>query len=257
MKLLQHINQNYGGYARELATQMMASIYEEQEHQNKFVLFGRGRTGSTLLTDLLNSSNEVDCDKEIFNRPVRSPQSFLVSRENLFSKPVYGFKLLSYQLRNYLNPSDPNAFMRFLSEELGYKIIFLRRDNLLRQTLSKHYAEHRNAWHDKGNSAHRPKMKVHVPTLMNHLQEGRILDCYEEDALEGLDYLTITYEEDLKTVEAQEETIHRVCEYLGIEHFEPSTSLRKITSEALEDFVENVEELRAELKRTPYRLLIN
>lgn len=96
--LFKHINQNYGGYARELATNLAAAVQDTDQHTEKFILFGRGRTGSTLLTDPLNSSNEVACDKEIFNRPVAFPQTYLKSREKLFHKPIYGFKLLSYQL---------------------------------------------------------------------------------------------------------------------------------------------------------------
>lgn len=146
--------------------------------------------------------------------------------------------------------------MRYLSEDLGYKIIFLRRENLLRQTLSKHYAVHRNAWHDKGKSDHRPKMKVNIKELIGHLQEGRILDRYEEEALAGLDYITVSYEEDLKTVEAQKETTARVRDYLGLEHFEAKTNLRKITAAKLEDFIENAKELQEVLKGSSYHDMI-
>tara|TARA_R110002050_G_scaffold247802_1_gene385568 strand:- start:165 stop:1022 length:858 start_codon:yes stop_codon:yes gene_type:complete len=256
MGLLQKINHNYGGYARELATNLAASVQNTKKHSQKFILFGRGRTGSTLLTDLLNSSNEVACDKEVFNRPVAFPQTYLKSREKLFHKPVYGFKLLSYQLRNFLQPDDPHEFLHYLSEDLGYKIIFLRRENILRQILSKHYAVHRNAWHDKGNSKHRPKMKVNTNELITHLQEGQILERYEEEALSGLDYLTITYENDLNSIETQKETIARVREYLGLEHFEANTDLRKITASKLEDFIENMEELREALKGSRYRDMV-
>ncbi len=145
MKLLKHINHNYGGYAREAYTDLLSAYKGSVDHEQKFVLFGRGCTGSTLLTDLLNSTDQVKCDKEIFNRPIWQVESFLKNRAKLFSEPIYGFKLLSYQLRNLIKPSDANEFLRYLSEDLGYKIIFLRRKDLLRQTLSKHYAMHRKS----------------------------------------------------------------------------------------------------------------
>lgn len=257
MKVINHLNQNYGGYAREFATSVISNLKPTVEHDQKFVLFGRGRTGSTLLTDLLNSSKEVACDKEIFNRPVKNPGQFLDNRESLFNKPVYGFKLLSYQLRNFIQPTNPHDFMKHLSEDLGYKIIFLRRDNLLRQTLSKHYSMHRNAWHDKGKVGERSKMKVNVSELLHNLQEGRILDWYEEEALEGLDYLTITYETDLKTVEAQEASIAKVRDYLGLTDFKAKTNLRKITAAKLEDFIENAHELRNALRGSHFHDMIS
>ncbi len=100
-------------------------------------------------------------------------------------------------------------------------------------------------------------MRVNIARLLHNLQEGRMLDWCEEEALEGLDYLTVTYEEDLKDQANQLKRIERLRDYLGLDHFEPKTRLRKITTNKLEDFIENVEELRAELRKTPYRLSID
>lgn len=256
MKLLTQINHRYGGYAREAYTAFVAATKAKVNHTEKFVLFGRGRTGSTLLSDLLNSSIEVACDKEIFNRPVSNPWQFLDNRECVFSNPIYGFKLLSYQLRNFIKPSDPNDFMKYLTEDLGYKVIFLSRSNLLRQTLSKQYSIHRNAWHDKSTTGDHSKMLVDVRSLIYNLQEGRVLDFYEEEALAGIDHITVTYEDDLKESEAQQLTIARVRDYLGIKGFEAKTNLRKITAPNLEDFIENADELRRALKGTYFHDMI-
>src|SRR4030095_16137361 len=69
--------------------------------QKKFVIYTRGRTGSTVLTDLINSHPDIFCDAEIFNfiycnTKVLFPRAYIKScskRASIYKKKVYGFKV--------------------------------------------------------------------------------------------------------------------------------------------------------------------
>src|SRR4051812_11468170 len=69
-----------------------------QRDQRRFVVFAQGRTGSTLLVDLLRSSPGVHCDEEILDRPVRLPHLWIASRRAARPGTGYGFKVKIYQL---------------------------------------------------------------------------------------------------------------------------------------------------------------
>ena len=109
--------------------------------RQKFVIFGQGKSGSTLLTTLFNSHPEIHCDQEILFNPVKFPKLFVRARCRAAVKPVYGFKVKIYQLNGmtWTSPrqsiSDPSTFLRYFQQR-GWKIIYLRRENLLRTEIS-------------------------------------------------------------------------------------------------------------------------
>ena len=251
-KIKDWLSRTLGGYGREFLAMYRAWMYLERVHSRKFMIYGRGRSGSTLLTDLLNQSDQIYCDKEIFNRRVFWPKFFLRNRSAVFGNPIYGFKLLSYQLKDFIQPDDPNEFLTYLVRKRGYKIIFIGRENLIRQTISKHYAEFRQSWHDKGDSSDRPKFKVDIKRLLLDLKAGKLLDDYEEASLKGLPYMEVVYELDLKDSSKHEKLIDRLIEYIKADHFEAEARLRRISSDKLEDIVENYDEMITVLKESPY-----
>ncbi len=250
--LISSLNQNLGGYLREAVAVYRALVYPVTNHQQHFVLFGRGRTGSTLLTDMLNKSHEVDCDKEIFNRKVLFPRLFLKFRNRVFRSKVYGFKLLSYQLKEILNQEDGHEFLRYLSEKKGYKIVFLSRSNLVRQTLSKHYARFRQTWHQAEAQRQIEKMTVDIPAFLIELRAGKALEEYEKQCLKGLRYFEVNYEEDLLQEFDRLRLYDRLSHFLGLRFIQPKSSLQKISPQKYSDFVENWEELKLCLSYTEF-----
>lgn len=241
------------GYAREMVYAAKAKM-GKHHHEKRFVIFGRGRSGSTLLVDLLNSSSDIYCDSEILNRPVFSLYGHIENCSKMHPARIYGFKLLSYQIRSVHKLSDPDAFLDHLVNQLNYKMIFITRKNLLRQTLSKHYAAFRNSWHEKGGQVTRPKMKVDLPLLLKNLDEGYQLGLYEEERISRVDHLPLTYEDDLSEPDRQVKTVNKIADYLDTERFETNTSLRKITSNSYADFIENYEEMAKALAPTRYEI---
>lgn len=239
------------GYAREAVYATNGAV-SRHHHEKQFVIFGRGRSGSTLLVDLLNSNPNIYCDGEILNRKLISPLGHIRNCSKMHKARIYGFKLLSYQLRSIQNIPDPEEFLELLVEDYGYKMIFITRQNLLRQTLSKHYANFRNSWHEKGKSVSRPLMHVDIPQLLRNLDEGYQLGTFEQKVVSHIDHLPLSYEENLSSPEKQEDTLLKVSEFLGIEPFQGQSHLKKITGSRYSDFIENVEEMVRAIEPTPY-----
>lgn len=254
--LRKSLDYKYLGYAREMVYSLKAQI-GRHEHEKRFVIFGRGRSGSTLLVDLLNSSADIYCDSEILNRPVFSIYGHIENCSMMHPARIYGFKLLSYQVRSVHKLSEPQAFLDQLVNGLNYKMIYITRKNLLRQTLSKHYAAFRNSWHEKGGQVRRPKMKVNLPILLKNLDEGYQLGLYEENCISSVDHLPLTYEEDLSEPDRQIETVNKIADYLDTERFKTNTSLKKITSNSYADFIENYEEMATALSSTRYAIYLD
>jgi len=238
------IDQRFGGYAREFYTLLKGWLIGVPREQDKFVLFGRGRSGSTLLTQMLNSNPKVTCDKEIFNRRVLFPRLFVNSRKRIFKKEVYGFKLLSYQLREHYSPEGARNFMQYLAQKQGYKIVYLTRENPVLQTMSKHYARFRGTWHQTTAVDRPEKMVVDIPLFMQELRASVELDEFEAYCLQGIPSFKVVYEHDLKNSNEQFRLLDRLSHFLRIPLAKPNLSLKKISSEKVSDYVENWEELK-------------
>ncbi len=245
------VNNQLGGYARELLAAWRFQTKTLRTHQDKFVLFGRGRSGSTLLMDLIASSDEVSCDKEIFNRKVLFPRMFLKHRNQIFLNRVYGFKLLSYQLKKHYNWSEAREFLNYLVNEKGYKVIYISRDNPVRQTLSKHYARFRGSWHES-NAFDTPKMKVDVPSFLSELRAGVELDHFESYCLKDLKHFKVSYERDLGDSSRQLRLMDRLSFFLGIRFRRPQTKFRKISAAEVSEFVSNWKDLKSCLAYTEF-----
>lgn len=251
-QIITNLNQGIGGYLREAMAWYRAAAYPSTQHRDLFVLFGRGRTGSTLLSDMLNGSEEIDCDKEIFNRKVLFPRLFLKLRNRIFRSRVYGFKLLSYQLREILDQEDGHDFLKHLHENQGYKIIYLTRGNLVRQTLSKHYARFRQSWHADAPVKDIQKMTVDIPSFLTELRAGKALEDYELRCLKDLPHFKVNYEENLMLECDRIKLYDRLSYFLGVRFKKPQSRYQKISPQRFSDFVENWEDLKFCLSYTEF-----
>ena len=252
------VSQNLAGYLIELANYALFPLKSRlsvaKGAKNKFVIFCHGRSGSTLLLNLLNSHPDIDCDGEILSRKVFSPSMLIKCRSLITSKRNYGFKLLSYQLRDIQKVGNPKKFMEDLHSN-GYKIIFLRRSNMLRLVLSVMYAEFRNEWHHKKTDGKviQNKMHVDVEEMMKRLRESDETYNFESDVMRDIPHIPISYERDLENSQSHSTTVRNIAEFLGISFSIPSNpSIVKITPKGLDGFIENVDEVKQALKGTKF-----
>ncbi len=252
MQLLTLLNKKYAGYAREAFVKIQCVLNPQYTQKSHFLIFGRGRSGSTLLTNILNSSPHIYCDKEILNRPVVNPVQFIHNRASLFKSDIYGFKLLSYQLQSVQSVDKPKDFLRNLVETHGYQLLFISRTNLLRQVLSKRLAYTRKIWHQKTASVSPTKMKVDLNILLKNLQAGKMLEDFENNVIEGFPYMEVNYENNLSSPEKQLQLTDQLAEYLSIDPFEPNIKLKKISPTGFDDYIENHQEMIDFISKTEF-----
>ena len=238
----------FGGYlleARAAAEAVKRSSRGGPGVEAPFVIFGRGRSGSTLLVNLLDSHPDVTCLGEILRYPVVFPHTYIANCVSHRGAKAVGFKLLSYQLKNGLDLPSGGPFLRKLVKD-GYRIVYLHRENLFRHAISNLYAVKRGVYHqDKAAGAPQPKIIIRPKEMLAWMEGSEGLGVYEREALAGLDYTEIRYERDLATPDVQERTTQRLINDLGLPPAPSSAPLRKVTPEALGDFVANIDELTA------------
>ena len=229
------------------------------KHDPRFVVYCSGRDGSTLLVDLLNQLPEVHCDGEILHTRVTAPRLYVRYCESIAPGEAYGFKLLSYHLTHTQRVSSPAGFLRHLDSS-GYKIIHLRRWNLLRQILSAFYVEHRGGYasgyqHQRSADGQPEvtRMSVDVAELDWWLGEFERRARDEEAHLSGLRSLNLVYEDNLLRPEDHQSTVNRVADYLGVRPGPVQAGFARLTTDDLADFVSNHEEVVRFLEQTKYR----
>ncbi|MEM1369076.1 MAG: hypothetical protein AAGG02_13880, partial [Cyanobacteria bacterium P01_H01_bin.15] len=191
----------------------------------RFVIFGRGRSGSTLLVDLLGSLDSVCCDGEILHYRVYFPKLHIETQAAKAPATVYGFKLLSYQLGSVQGIANPADFLRSL-EQAGYQFIYLQRRNLLRHALSNIVARQREQFHFR-DSSQRTKHQIDVDEVLKWMKSSQRMRVKELSWLSGISYLELFYEDDLLDSDRHQATIDRVCSYLQIPSAPVKTNLRK------------------------------
>lgn len=238
--------------AREIGAYINLFTHKSNMPVTKFVIFAQGRTGSTLLVDLINSHPGIHCDDEILKRKVLFPGLFIRARSALSEKDVYGFKVKIYQLWDQ-KVRDSKQFISDLYEH-GWKIIYLTRRNIFRQTISGFVVEQSKVWHH--NSIYGPlKLKeiyIDCDELLKRMKEREMFLAHEKEVLEGVPHITINYENDLLRAQYRQDTLDKIFNYLDVPFVQVKTKLVRITSDNLSAFVQNYEEVERVIGNTEY-----
>jgi len=228
--------------------------------KNKFVIYTRGRTGSNLLSELINCHSEIYCDLEIFNfeyckSRVRFPLMYINScskRATLKNKPVYGFKVKIAQLKLEHRYKNYEYILQRLNAD-GWKFIYLKRENFLRHQLSNYYAAETKTFHlKKSESSPDIKIKVDFKELYESVKFAEEIERTEEENLNGIRHLKLVYEKDLLDNSIHQKTADKVFDYLGLKSTTVSTEFKKITKENLEDIILNYDEVYRYFENTEY-----
>lgn len=231
------------------------------EHpKSKFLIYTRGRTGSTVLTDLLNCHPDIFCDVEIFNflysgTKVKYPELYIKScskRAAKHGKSVYGFKVKIAQLRYEHGYDNYDEILSKLFKD-GYKFIYLRRGNYFRHKLSNIISAQTKIFHLKnGDKDTDVKVNVDCEQLMEGIQYGEIVNKTEAENLKDIDHITITYENDLIENSKHQDTADKIFKYLGLKTVKVETDLKRIVPENLEKIISNYDEVYNYFKDTEY-----
>lgn len=228
--------------------------------ENKFVIYTRGRTGSTVLTDLLNCHPEIYCDVEIFNflyseSKVKFPGLYIRScskRASSYKKSTYGFKVKIAQLRHEHKYDKFDNILTDLQSN-GWKFIHLKRMNFLRHKLSNIVATRTNIFHIKNSSSERPeRIKIDCNELIEGIKYSEKVEQEEEESLRNIPHLKLIYENDILDNSKHQETADKVFNYLNLKSCIVKTEMKRIISENLQDSILNFDEVYNSLKDTEY-----
>lgn len=223
---------------------------------HRFIVFGRGRSGSTLLVSMLDNHPAITCAGEVLRFRTINPKAHLDRVLNAGTTPVSGAKLLSYQMRDIHKMSYQVDFLRKLADE-GVTIIYLVRENLVRHAISNIYARAQRIYHRKSGDASlvgqtRPKIMITVAEITAWIEGSAQLGEYEKAVLNDVPHRPLTYERDLSTPAARAITWADLLAQFEL-GFQPiRTTLQKITGDDLRQIIANHDELIDGLTNTPY-----
>lgn len=215
-----------------------------------FIFFGRGRSGSTLLVELLDRHPQIACLGEILRFRTFAPASYIRNCMKTCAAPRRGFKLLSYQVRTLCSPAQQSSIREWM-EENRVTVFHLRRENLLRHAVSNIYAARRGAYHSTDKrAARRQSIRIEPEELLHWMDGSKALLEFELAFLEGLDRFEIIYEKHLSDAERQRETYSEILAKLDLPHYPSSTTLKKVTPPDLRELIENFSEIERALSGT-------
>jgi LPS sulfotransferase NodH len=210
----------------------------------KFLIVGRARSGTTLLTQLLSAHPEIQCDREVLGRFVTSPVNFLQCLASKSRTTVYGAKLLSYQMVQVQRFRDPVGFLRRLQAH-GWQLIHLHRVTF-DQTLSQVIAGKTRIYHQKSEIAgQRPAIVLDPEAFCRRIVWNDLLLRYERWCLGGLDHLEVGYEADLQTPQDQQNTVNRLAHAFGVAPVATNTEMHKVLPRDPRRIVANYDEVIA------------
>jgi LPS sulfotransferase NodH len=221
-----------------------------KKKKTRFIIFGLGRSGSTLLKQLLDSHPEITCEGELLNvadkyitNPLllkliyKFPSQFFDLRSMLSKKPVYGFTLLFYQY------SPPAKLIEKLIKK-DWKFIRIYRKNGLEQSLSHLVAEQTRVWHRyDSQEIQTPKLIVKPEELKNRLKIVNKNKATETKLFEKFAHFKVVYEDDLKNEDDWAETTRKIFEYLGVNPAPVSASIQKTYKRPYSEIIENYDGL--------------
>ena len=233
--------------------------------ENKFVIYTRGRTGSTVLSDLLNCHPEIFCDVEIFNflyskNIVSYPGLYIRScskRAAINKKSTYGFKVKIAQLRYEHKYSSYEKILSDLNSD-GWKFVYLKRDNFLRHKLSNIMSAQSQIFHImNSDSIKTPKIRIDCNSLLEGIKFAEEVERTEKENLRNIPHLVLTYESDIIDNSKHQETADKVFSYLNLKSSTVSTNYKRIIPDNLEDTILNYDEVINFFKDTEYSKYLN
>lgn len=242
------------------------------------VTFHTGRSGSTVLGDLLNQHPNIFWDAEVY-RPdrmervsakipgyvARDYKRFLRLRMMRAGKKIYGFETQLTQLKHVLNVKLSDYVEQLQNLKFHY-FILLERRNYLRKIASAVIGNTTSQWHLRfREKAALTQVEVDVDNLrlrrdtapkplLAHLQEQDESFHMLKEILNGQKVLHLTYEDDI----AADPLVgyRRVCDFLGVAHREVEIRYNKTNPFNLTEIIINFDEVKAALRGTPFEWML-
>ena len=230
-----------------------------------YVLVFQARSGSTHLTELLDSHPAIHAQKESFATlvrrgrkrgwsPTETARAQLAWMDDYYTSPPtpevqsWGFKT------KFMDIVDRDGFAEVLRKR-NVRLVVLTRRNRVKVVVSFLNAlrlkDATGGWNLRGDTERLPAFAVdpeEFDTWLRRYDEALVHIKHFADAL-GQPTLELEYE-DLLT--APDPTLERLCTFLGVPCVPMRSSTRKNTNDELRRVVINFDELRARYRESPY-----
>ena len=182
-----------------------------------FLIYTLGRTGSTLLMDLISHLPGTKCEGEILSSKPVNPYGIIADRTEECEGFNYGFKVKTAHLHN------PRNFLKMLQEH-NWKLIYLDRTNLVDICVSYLYARESGSFFYyktkfPGLRGRRPRVELNIGEIIDMLDKNSALIEYDLNLLSDFSYLKINYELDLQCSTSHRNTLNKITEYFGLTYF--------------------------------------
>ena len=220
--------------------------YSKKKDLVRFVIFGQGRSGSTLLDSLLDSHPAVTSCDELLKMRTRFPWSRVEWFERKLPAPqkAFGFHLKPWHVTR-VQELDLDEFTDELIER-DFRFVHLKRENWFLKSLSQAKLHMYRVVHARTDRQVPDKnMFVDPELLVLLIKEKQELDVAESIVTSKLPYKPeeIVYERDLLAPEQQQAAASRIFAFLGLSDAKVSTPLRKVSPKDWRLGVSNAEEI--------------
>lgn len=230
------------------------------KHQVKLVIFGQGRSGSTLLESLIASTGSFRAHGERlspfyrtrFHRgearfPVsyihglvkQTPQNFIFHlKPRHLMGPQKGVRKKMGERKKAIAPARVlRDFQRY-----GWQVLYLRRRNRVKHALSNLVRNHRGYGHKLDDAPERYRLRVDCDDFVQRVAEKLEVEQIEQDALRGIDFQEVVYEDHLENAALHQSTIDRILQAVSLEPTAVTTEHRKVNTQSMADLIENYDE---------------
>ena len=198
-----------------------------------------------MLESLLSSTGHFRRNGELLNPAygeIWSPIRYTRGMSARMPDENFMFHLKIYHLtRDRRRPVEPGAFLNSLHED-GWNIIYLRRRNTVRHQLSNAVLEHRGGPHKFSDDPERHLIEIDCETFVERVRERVQFENAETEALRGVDFCEVTYEDGLEQVDMHQHTVDRILDHISLERRTARTKHKKVNTQDPVDLVANYDE---------------
>jgi len=243
------------GYRRQLRT-LGRTLRDGSRPTQKFLIFGRARSGTTLFGRILNAVDDITCDGEMLHFHVFGPKRYLDMRANSSGSKVYGSKLLSFQMLEVQGIKHPHRFMAGLVDD-GYTLIHLRRGTY-RQSFSLSVAQKAERFHlktDEDPDRRALEFELDPNLFLDMIRYNVAALDFEDELMSHLPHLRYDYETALSNAQQHQATVDDVCSHLGVPTQSVVADTEKVGASGLNK-VTNVDQLKERMVKEGFGHLI-
>ncbi len=254
-------------------------IYYNRFKRNNVMMIHFGRSGSTVLGDLLNQHSQIkwageiyadQLDRESGNINLIKPKyeesfvyKYLKRSMRGSRKKYFGFEVKFYHLK-FLG-EDFYAYLSKVKEIGVTKFVLLHRKNYLRIMVSSLIATETKIWHTKSHKKlPATQISINVENIMVDGECKSLLEflkeyTYQFETLVNFmqnEYDTIQLEYEMDISDNPIYAYRKVCDYLSVDFQKPVIQFRKTNDYKLDEVIINFSEIESYLKGTPYQWML-